>query len=151
VLVTNDWVWRVGGMTLIGKPNHLGKNLCQCHFVQCKSHMDRFGIDPHLCIERLATNHLSCCAASEPSLFSSHQRCEKLLHTPNKILFTSLASAKWQGYSFFEGALVTLKLLCPSMCMKLENCWVDFPWNLIFTSMTKALRRAPILSETGQQ
>jgi hypothetical protein len=93
----NEWVLVMDGIILIGKPKHFGKNLCQCPFIQ-----DRPWIDPHLCFERLATNHLNFGAACYSILFSIHQRCQKVWHTPNTVLFTSLESARWQDTFLFK-------------------------------------------------
>jgi hypothetical protein len=46
---TSDWVWSIGGKLLTGnKPKYQGgkKNLCQCHFVYHKFHLDCPGVLP---------------------------------------------------------------------------------------------------------
>jgi len=51
----NEWAYSTGGIIL----KYLVENLSQCHFVYHIFHIDWPGIEPSLCGERLATNHVS--------------------------------------------------------------------------------------------
>jgi hypothetical protein len=72
----NERVLVMDGMILIGKPKHLGINLCQCPFIQ-----DQPWIDPCLCLERLATNHLNFGAACSYLVFHSLEMSKSLTYS----------------------------------------------------------------------